>query len=107
MAELVYLANEKCDLKFHSKVRNFKRVEKLNYKKNFFKIYIDKNDSVYDVKRCEVVSWKFINKGKGKIKVPDQVNERRDSFLFNRVKGNPAKIAINKIVAEIDMKELL
>ena len=49
MAELVILSNGKCDLKFHQKAKDFKRVEKFNYKKNFFKILIDKNDSVYDI----------------------------------------------------------
>lgn len=107
MAELIFLPNGKCDLKFYSNVKNFKRVEKFNYKKNFLKIYIDKNDSIYDVKRCEVVSWKVINKGGRKVNVPDQVKETRDSHLLNRAKGNPAKIAISKIIAEIDMSELL
>lgn len=107
MAELVYLANGKCDLKFHSNIKNFKRVEKLNYKKNFFRIYIDKNDGVYDVRSCEVVSWKVITKGKKKFNVPDQVKEVRNTYLFNKVKGNPSKTAITKIVAEIDMRELL
>ncbi len=107
MAELIYLANGKCDLKFSSTPKNFKRVEKLNYKKNFLRLYLDKNDSVYDVKRCEVISWKFIAKGKGKVKVLDQINEVRDLNLLNKIKGNPAKIAANKIIAEIDMNELL
>lgn len=107
MAELIYLSNGKCDLKLHSGIKNFKRVEKFNYKRNFFRIYLDKNDSVYDIKRCEVISWKLISKGKGKVKVPDQINEVRDIHLFNKIHGNPFKIATTKITAEIDIKELL
>lgn len=107
MAELIILKNGKRDLKFHSSTKNFKRVEKLNYKKNFFKIYIDKNDSVYDIKRCEVITWKTVEKGKKKFNVPDKVEEMRDTYLFDKIKGNPAKIAATKIVAEIDVKEML
>lgn len=107
MAELIMLANGKCDLKFHSSVVNYKRIEKINYKKNFFKLYVDKNDSVYDIKRCEVVTWKTIEKGKKKINVPDYIEEVRDSYFFNKIKGNPFKIASNKVIAEIDMQELV
>lgn len=107
MAELIILANGKCDLKFHASVVNFKRVEKINYKKNFLKLYIDKNNSVYDIKRCEVVTWKTIEKGKKKINVPDHIEEVRDNYFFNKVKGNPFKIAFNKVIAEIDMQELV
>jgi len=107
MAELILLANGKCDLKFHSKVKNFKRVEKFNYKKNFFRIYVDRNDSVYEITRCRVVTWKTIEKGKKKFNVPDEVKEFRNTYLFNRIKGNPFKIAITKVMGEIDMQELL
>lgn len=107
MTEFNFLSNGKCDLKFHSRPKKFNRVERFNYKKNFFRLYVDKNDSICDVKRCEVVTWKTINKGKGKINVPDEVVETRDTYLFDRVKGNPFKIAVTKIAAEIDAKELL
>lgn len=106
MAELIIKQNGTCDLKFHATVKNFKRVEKFNYKKNFFKVYIDRNDSVYDITKCEVVSWKTVEKGKSKINVPDQVNEARDITLYNKIKGNPSKIAAIKIVAEIDAQGL-
>lgn len=107
MAKLISLPNGRCDLKFNSRVTNFNRVEKLNYKKNFLKLYIDKNNSIYDIKRCEVVTWKSVDKGKKKIKVPDEISETRDLHLFNKVKGVPFKIAVTKITAEIDMAELL
>lgn len=107
MAELIFLANGKCDLKFHAHPKNFKRVEKFNYKKNFFKVYVDRNDSVYEITRCEVVTWKTIEKGKKKFNVPDEVKETRDAHLFDKIKGNPFKIAITKVAGEIDMQELL
>ena len=107
MAELIFLSNEKCDLKFHANIKNFKRVEIVKHKKNFFKVYVDSNDSVYDVKRCQVITWKTIEKGKRKVNVPDKVNEVRDIHLFNRIKGNPFKIAVTKIISEIEAQELL
>ena len=107
MAELIFLPNGKCDLKFHAKIKNFKRVEIVKHKKNFFKVYVDSNDSVYDVKRCEVITWKTIEKGKKKVNVPDSVEEMRDIHLFDKVKGNPFKIAVTKIIGEIDAQELL
>lgn len=107
MAELIFLPNGKCDLKFHAHPKNFKRVEKFNYKKNFFKVYVDRNDSVYEITRCEVVTWKTIEKGKKKFNVPDEVKETRDAHLFDKIKGNPFKIAITKVAGEIDMQELL
>ena len=106
MAELIFKQNGTCVMKFHTTVKNFKRVEKFNYKKNFFKVYIDRNDSVYDITRCEVVSWKTVEKGKNKYNVPDQISEKRDVNLFNKTKGNPSSIALVKITAEIDAQEL-
>lgn len=93
--------------KYSNRVKKFNRVEKLNYKKAFFKLYIDRNDSIYDVTECYVASWKTIQKGKSKISVPDIVTETRNVHLFNKVKGNPSKIAISKICAEIDASALV
>lgn len=107
MAELIFLSNGKCDLKFHALPKNFGRVEKFNYKKNFFKFYVDKNDSVYEITRCEVITWKTVEKGKKKLNVPDEVRETRDICLFDRIKGNPFKIAVTRVAGEIDMQELL
>ena len=86
-------------------MRKFNRVEKFNYKKNFFELYIDKNDSVYDILKCDVLSFKTIEKGRKKISVPDQVVKVRDMRLFDHVKSNPTKIAVNKIAAYIDYNE--
>ena len=93
-------------MKFHAKTKNFKRAEKITFGKQHFKLYLDKNDSVWDVRSCEVVSWKTIEKGRKKINVPDQIVEVRNSFFFNKVKGNPFKIAANKIVAELEYQQL-
>lgn len=78
------------------------RVEKLKFKKDFFNIYVDKNESVFDIKRCNVLSWKTIEKGHRKINVPDNVEETRDVYFFNKVKGNPFKVAVNRILAELE-----
>lgn len=78
------------------------RVEKLKFKKDFFNIYVDKNESVFDIKRCNVLSWKTVEKGHRKINVPDTVEETRDTYFFNKVKGNPLKIAVNRILAELE-----
>jgi hypothetical protein len=80
------------------------QVEKINYKKDHFNLYADKNGSVFDVKRCNVLSWKTIEKGHRKITVPDEVEEVRDIHFFNKVKGNPLKIAANRILAELEIK---
>lgn len=82
------------------------RIEKINFKKQHYKLYIDKNDAVFDVKECQVLSWKTIEKGRKKINIPDEVVEKRNVEFFNRIKGNPAKIAISKILAELEYKNL-
>lgn len=87
-------------------VRNFKRVEKVSFGKQHYKLYVDKNDSVYEVCSCEVLSWKTIEKGRRKINVPDQIVEKRDVEFFNKVKGNPFKIAATKIIAELEYQQL-
>lgn len=88
------------------KCMNFKRIEKINFGKQHFKLYVDKNDSVYDVLDCEVLSWKTIEKGRRKINVPDQVVEKRNTYFFNIVKGNPFVIAARKILAELEYQQL-
>ena len=85
-------------------IKKFKRIEKFNFGKNHFKLYIDKNDSVYDITQCNVLSWKTVEKGTRKINVPDQVEETRDTHFFDVVKGNPTKIAINKIIARLELE---
>ena len=79
-------------------IKNFRKIEKLKYGKKFYKIFVDKNDSVYDILSSEVLSWKIVN---GK-KVPSEVSEHRDLYFFNKIKGNPYKIAIDKIIAELE-----
>jgi hypothetical protein len=91
-------------MKFHAMPKKFKRVMKFSHSKWHYKLYIDKNDSIWDIRECEVLSWKTIEKGHKKVNVPDQVVEKRDVELFNRVKGNPTKVAIDKIVGELDYR---
>lgn len=88
--------------KSYPTLKNFKRIMKFSHSKYHYKLYIDKNDSIWDIHVCEIISWKTVEKEKRKINVPDQVVEKRDMELFNRIKGNPTKIAINKIIGELD-----
>lgn len=81
------------------------RVEKLKFKKDFFNIYVDKNESVFDIKRCNVLSWKTVEKGRKKITIPDEIEETRDLYFFNKVKGNPFKVAVNRILAELEYED--
>ena len=97
MAKLVYLPNGRCDLKFGVKPKKFNRIEQVNIGKERYLFFIDKNDSVYDVKISKVLTWKVIEKGHRKINVPDSIEETRDLELFNRIKGNPFKVALNYI----------
>ena len=80
-------------MKFHAIPKNFKRVMKFQHSKWHYKLYIDKNNSIWDIRECEVLNWKSVEKNGRKVNVPDQVIEKRDVELFNRVKGNPVKIA--------------
>ena len=93
-------------MKFHTTPKNFKRVERISLGKMHYKLFIDKNDSVYDVKECQVLSWKTVEKGRKKINVPDQTVETRDLYLFNKIKGNPSKIAINKVMSILEYENL-
>lgn len=102
MAELIKLPNNHCDLKFHAPVKKFKGVRKFSYKKHFFKIYVNKNDSVYDIKRCVVLTWKTINKNGSEINIPDQIEETRDAELLNKIRGNQYKTATYKVESHID-----
>jgi hypothetical protein len=93
-------------MKFHQKVKNFKRVEKVSFGKSHYKLFIDKNDSVYDIKECQVLSWKTIEKGRKKINVPDQTVESRDLYLFNKIKGVPSKLAIDKVLSILEYQNI-
>lgn len=75
-------------------MKNFKQVVKINIKKNYFKIFVDKNNQVYEILRTTVLEWK-----KGK---PSVTTEERDKFFFEKVKGNPLPIAIERIQNYID-----
>lgn len=81
-------------------MKNFKRIETFNYKNNYFKIFVDKNDSVWDILESKVLSWKMSDNGKKRI--PDQIQTTRNIYFFERIKGNPFSIAKNKIITELD-----
>lgn len=80
---------------------------KFQHSKWHYKLYIDKNNSVWDIRECEVLNWKSVEKNGRKVNVPDQVVEKRDVELFNRVKGNPVKIALDKIIGELDYRVMV
>lgn len=80
----------------------FMKIENIRINKRFFKLYIDKNDQVFDIKECQVNTWKEIQKGRKKISIPDEVTETRVNELFNHIYGNPYKIARNKVIAHFE-----
>lgn len=87
MAELIIKQNGTCDLKFHANLKNYKMKREITYKGNDFILFINKNDSIYDI----------INKS----------TNTRDIYFFNKLKGNPSSTAMQKIFAEINMRELI
>lgn len=93
-------------VKFHAPVKQFRRVEIFKFQGRFYKVLVDKNDSVYGLLRTEVTSWKDVVKGKKKFRVPDVCEEIPEPNLFNRIKGNPFKIAIGKIMTEIERESI-
>lgn len=88
-------------------IANFKRIKNFSYKGNYFKLYIDKNDSIYDVTECEVINWKEVNKKGKKIRIPDEISETRSSYWYHTIKGNPTQIAINRICDKYDCDALV
>ena len=93
-------------VKFHAPVKNFRRVETFKYRGRFYNVHVDKNDSVYGLERTEVISWKEITKGKKKLRVPDVCEFIPEPQLLNKIKGNPFKIATEKIMTEIERESI-
>ena len=93
-------------VKFHAPVKNFRRVEVFKYRGKFYNVHIDKNDSVYGLERTEVTSWKEVTKGKKKLRVPDVCEYIPEPQLLNKIKGNPFKIAVEKIMTEIERESI-
>lgn len=93
-------------VKFHNNVKSFKRVETFKCQGRFYNVYVNKNDSIYNLERTEVTSWKEILKGKKKIRVPNEVTSFPETTLLNKIKGNPYKIAIEKIMTEIERESI-
>ena len=61
---------------------------------------------MYDIKECQVLSWKTIEKGRKKINVSDQMVESRDLYLFNKIKGVPSKLAIDKVLSILEYQNI-
>lgn len=91
-------------VKFHTTVKNFKRVESLKYQGKFYNLYLDKNNSVYNIERSEVISWKEIVKGKRKIRIPETCETFPEPELLNKIRGNSYEFAIQRLMTEIDKK---
>ena len=106
MAEYIQKGKGLVKVKFHTQVKQFKRVEKFKHNGHFFNIYVNKNDSVYRLERTEVTSWKEITKGKKKLRVPDVCEYIPEPALLNKVKGNPFKIATERIMTEIERESI-
>ena len=92
-------------VKFHKEVKRFKRVENFKYKGIFFKVYIDKNNNVYNLERSDVSTWKEIEKGKRKIKVPDGFKVTPQSEIMNTIRGNSYEVAIQRIMTILDRED--
>lgn len=93
-------------VKFHKTVKRFKRVETLKLNGHFYNIYVNKYNCVHNLERTEVVSWKEVEKGKRKIRIPDVVKTIPESELMNKIRGNHYNIAIQKIRTELEKENI-
>ena len=89
-------------VKFHAPVKQFKRVETLKYNGCFYKLYVDKNNSIHNLERSEVVSWKEITKGNRKIRIPEVCEVVPEPELLNKIRGNSYEIAVQRLITAID-----
>ena len=81
-------------VKFHKEVKRFKRVENFKYKGIF-----------YNLERSDVSTWKEIEKGKRKIKVPDGFKVTPQPEIMNTIRGNSYEIAIQRIMTILDRED--
>lgn len=102
MAEYVELPKGRRDVKFHAQFKDFRRVVKLTSGKNHYELRINKNDAVYEVYKCVVKTWKTIEKGKRKFTVPDVILRARETVLFNKLLGQPSKLAMERAQNYLD-----
>ena len=86
----------------HGSIKDFRRVIKLTSGKNHYELRINKNDSVYEVYKCVVKTWKTIEKNKRKFTVPDVIIRKRENTLFNFLVGRPSSIAAEKAQIYLD-----
>ena len=102
MAEYIRKGNGRVKVKFHAQVKQFKRVEKFKPNGQFFNIYVNKNDSVYNLESTKILSWKEVVKGKKKIRIPDAIEATPEPVLLNKVRGNSYKTAVHRIITELE-----
>ena len=93
-------------VKFHAQVTRFKRVETLKYNGRFYNIRVDKNNNVCGVEQSVVKTWKEINKGNKKIRIPDVVETIPQPAVMNVVRGNTYEVAIPRILAVLDNENI-
>lgn len=79
--------------------KNFKRIEYLKYGGKTIELLIDKNDSVHYCYFCNILSWKKDEKGK---KIPNEIQRSFDSKLFEKIKGNPYQVAVDRAMTYIE-----
>lgn len=102
MAEYIKKGNGRVKVKFHTQVKQFKRVEKFKHNGHFFNVYVNKNDSVYNLESTKILSWKEVVKGKKKIRIPDAIEATPEPALLNKVRGNSYKTAVHRIITELE-----
>lgn len=93
-------------VKFHAPVKRFKRVETFKFGGRFYKIYVNNRNCVHHIERTEVTSWKEITKNKRIIKVPDTFEVILEPKLMNKIRGNSYEVAIQRIMTEIEKKNI-
>lgn len=93
-------------VKFHVQVTRFKRVETLKYNGRFYNIRVDKNNNVCGVEQSVVKTWKEVNKGNKKIRIPDVVETIPQPAVMNVVRGNTYEVAIPRILAVLDNENI-
>lgn len=93
-------------VKFHAPVAHFKRVENFKHNGKFYKVYINKYNCVHNLEQSVVVSWKEVEKGKKKFRVPDIIKSIPMPYIMNIVRGNHYETAMERIMTELN-KEII
>lgn len=88
-------------VKFHAPIKRFKRVETLKLNGHFYYVHINKYNCVHQLFRSEVVSWKEVEKGKRKVRVPNEIRAIPESEIMNKIRGQHYDTAMPRILAEL------